>query len=201
MNVGLRIQELRLKSGLSQAVLAEKLGVTRQSVSKWELGQAMPETEKVIDMSRLFHVTTDDLLLVNADFYLKPNQNVLHLGSIYLIVKDFQKSINFYEKFLSMRVSTVNPNVFAEFYFDKQNISLMNQANLTGHDTSGSGDEKFVLNFCIDDLQMEYDRIKSLRIGKVTEIKYIHTDYWCFHVYDPDGNVLEITGGYDDQPN
>ena len=197
MNVGMRIQELRVKNGLSQAALADKLGVTRQSVSKWELEQAMPETEKVIDMSRLFRVTTDDLLLINADSYLKPNQNVLHLGSIYLIVKNFQKSIDFYEKFLSMRVSTVNLNVFAEFYFNKQNISLMNESNLPGHDTTGSGDEKFVLNFCIDNLQMEHERVSSLRIGEVTEIKHIHTDYWCFHVYDPDKNVIEITGGYE----
>jgi len=197
MMIGGKIQALRIKSGLSQEMLAERLGVTRQSVSKWELGQAVPETEKIVDMSRLFHVTTDELLLVNEDSYLKPNKNVLHLGSIYLIVKDFQRSIAFYEAFLSMRVSTINPNVFAEFYFDSQNISLMNQANLPGHDTTEDGDGKFVLNFWIDDLQTEYDRLKRLNIGKVTQIKFIHTDYWCFLLFDPDDNTIEITGKYD----
>jgi transcriptional regulator with XRE-family HTH domain len=44
-------------------MLAEKLNVSRQSVSKWELGQALPEVDKIIAMSKLFKVTTDELLL------------------------------------------------------------------------------------------------------------------------------------------
>ena len=99
MNIGIKIQELRTKSGISQEILAEKLGVTRQSVSKWELGQAVPDIDKIIDMSKLFRITTDELLLVNANSYLKPNKNILHFGSVYLIVKDFQKSIDFTKNF------------------------------------------------------------------------------------------------------
>jgi len=196
MNIGLKIQELRTKHGLSQESLAERLGVARQSVSKWELGQAMPDVDKITGMSRLFRVTTDDILLVHENSFLKPNRNQLHLGSIYLIVKNFQKSIDFYEKLLSMRVSAVNPGVFAEFYFDNKNISIMSETNLPGHDTTGNGDHKFVLNFWIEQLVPEYERIKSLNIGRMTEIRNAHTDYWYFNVYDPDNNEIEITGGY-----
>ena len=64
MNVGKKIQEHREKNRLSQEMLAEKLGVSRQSVSKWELGQALPEVDKIVAMSRLFDVTTDELLIV-----------------------------------------------------------------------------------------------------------------------------------------
>jgi len=63
VNVGEKIQEHRMKNGLSQEVLADKLGVTRQSVSRWELGQALPELDKIVAISRLFKVTTDELLL------------------------------------------------------------------------------------------------------------------------------------------
>ena len=63
MNIGTKIQELREKNRLSQEALAEKLDVSRQSVSKWELGQAMPEIDKVVAMSKLFEITTDELLL------------------------------------------------------------------------------------------------------------------------------------------
>lgn len=63
MNIGSRIQKHRAKSGLSQEGLAEKLGVTRQSVSKWELGQALPEADKIVAMSKLFQTTTDELLI------------------------------------------------------------------------------------------------------------------------------------------
>ena len=57
-----KIYELRKKEGLSQEALAEKLGVSRQSVSKWETGEATPEVSKLLSLSKLFGVTTDYLL-------------------------------------------------------------------------------------------------------------------------------------------
>ena len=57
-----KIVSLRKKAGWSQEELAEQLGVTRQSVSKWEGAQSVPDMDKVVQMSRLFGVTTDYLL-------------------------------------------------------------------------------------------------------------------------------------------
>lgn len=57
-----KIIALRKKAGWSQEELAEQLGVTRQSVSKWEGAQSMPDMEKILGMSRLFGVSTDYLL-------------------------------------------------------------------------------------------------------------------------------------------
>lgn len=57
-----KIYALRKKEGLSQEALAEKLGVSRQSVSKWETGEATPEVSKLLSLSKLFGVTTDYLL-------------------------------------------------------------------------------------------------------------------------------------------
>lgn len=57
-----KITALRKKAGWSQEELAEQLGVTRQSVSKWEGAQSVPDMDKVVQMSRLFGVTTDFLL-------------------------------------------------------------------------------------------------------------------------------------------
>ena len=56
MNTGSNIQSLRKKAGMSQEELAEKLGVSRQAVSKWEMGQSLPETEKLIALSKIFSV-------------------------------------------------------------------------------------------------------------------------------------------------
>ncbi|WP_294722586.1 helix-turn-helix domain-containing protein [uncultured Gemmiger sp.] len=53
---------LRKKSGWSQEELAEKLGVTRQSISKWEGAQSVPDIDKILQLSHLFGVTTDYLL-------------------------------------------------------------------------------------------------------------------------------------------
>lgn len=57
-----KIVSLRKKAGWSQEELAEQLGVTRQSVSKWEGAQSVPDMDKVVMMSRLFGVSTDFLL-------------------------------------------------------------------------------------------------------------------------------------------
>ena len=53
---------LRKKAGWSQEELAQQLNVSRQSVSKWEGAQSVPDMDKVVQMSRLFGVTTDFLL-------------------------------------------------------------------------------------------------------------------------------------------
>ena len=57
-----KLMELRRRSGMSQEQLADRLGVTRQSVSKWESGTAMPELVKLISLSELFGVTVDYLV-------------------------------------------------------------------------------------------------------------------------------------------
>ncbi len=62
MNIADRIQHLRKTKGISQEELADKIGVSRQAVSKWESEQTSPDLEKVILMSDYFEVTTDYLL-------------------------------------------------------------------------------------------------------------------------------------------
>lgn len=63
MTFGEKLQMLRARRGLSQDALAEALEVSRQAVSRWERNETLPETEKVIRLSRYFSVTTDYLLL------------------------------------------------------------------------------------------------------------------------------------------
>ena len=67
-----KIIEERKKNGWSQEELAEKLGVTRQSVSKWEGAQSVPDLNRLLEMSRLFGVSTDYLL---KDEIEKPVKN------------------------------------------------------------------------------------------------------------------------------
>ena len=63
MTLGEKIQELRRSNAMSQDVLAEKLEVSRQAVSKWERDEAMPETDKIVRIAQLFRVSTDYLLM------------------------------------------------------------------------------------------------------------------------------------------
>lgn len=62
MSIGEKIQQLRKVSGLSQEQLAEMIGVSRQAISKWETDQSVPEVEKILVLSRVFSISTDELL-------------------------------------------------------------------------------------------------------------------------------------------
>lgn len=62
MDFSEKILSLRKSRGLTQEQLAEKLNVSRQSVSKWESGQAIPELETIVTLCRVFDITTDYLL-------------------------------------------------------------------------------------------------------------------------------------------
>ena len=64
MTLGQRIQELRKQNNLSQEALGEKLGVSRQAISRWEMDGAVPEVDKLIAMGRLFGVDLNSLLQV-----------------------------------------------------------------------------------------------------------------------------------------
>jgi lactoylglutathione lyase len=142
----------------------------------------------------------------------------MHLGSIYLIVNNFEEAIIFYEKLLDTPVTSKNMNRFAQFIFNGKNISIMNGHFDKNHpekvihrgeyselfdDFHGKAlavnTHKFVLNFWVEDLNREYERIKEMNISNnLTKIKYVYnvSPYYYFCLTDPDDNIIEITGEY-----
>lgn len=62
MTLGEKIHQLRKAGGLSQEQLAEMIGVSRQSISKWETDQSSPEIENLLALSKVFSLSTDELL-------------------------------------------------------------------------------------------------------------------------------------------
>ena len=69
MTLGEKIFNFRTQQGLSQEALGEKLGVSRQSVSKWETDQSIPELDKIVAVSEIFGVSTDYLLKETGEVY------------------------------------------------------------------------------------------------------------------------------------
>ncbi len=63
-----RLLQLRRENGLSQEQLANKLDVTRQTISNWELGVSTPELNKITSMANIFNVSTDYLLCIQTDY-------------------------------------------------------------------------------------------------------------------------------------
>ncbi|MBQ7409888.1 MAG: helix-turn-helix transcriptional regulator [Clostridia bacterium] len=101
-----RLLDLRKKNGWSQEELGEKLGVSRQTISKWESGQTTPELEKLRNLAKLFNTSVDELIneeekdnrledIVNENVQIKPKNKtgkkvcfliILSLILLYIII-------------------------------------------------------------------------------------------------------------------
>lgn len=66
MEIKDRLLQLRREKGMTQAELAERLGISRQAVSRWETGEALPSTENLVDLRRIYGVSLDSILGLDA---------------------------------------------------------------------------------------------------------------------------------------
>lgn len=84
--LGKRINELRTASGWSQVQLAEKLNISKQTVSNWENGNIQPSIDMLVRISKLFRVSTDYLLGLDNETAIKvdglPISFIAHLSQI-----------------------------------------------------------------------------------------------------------------------
>ena len=76
MTLGQKIAKIRAESGISQEQFAEKLSVSRQSVSKWEMDHALPQIDKVVEMCDLFKISTDELLKCKRDLKVNSSESL-----------------------------------------------------------------------------------------------------------------------------
>ena len=60
--LGTKLADLRKRHGYSQEALAEKMGVSRQAVSKWERGESTPDTDTLIELAKLYDASLDELV-------------------------------------------------------------------------------------------------------------------------------------------
>lgn len=81
-----KLQKLRKESNMSQEKIAELVGVSRQSVSKWEIGLSKPDTENLIHLAEIYHVSLDELIGVAEPAEQLPGQDVkLYIPKIVLL--------------------------------------------------------------------------------------------------------------------
>ncbi|MFG6395117.1 MAG: helix-turn-helix domain-containing protein [Lachnospiraceae bacterium] len=113
-----KLLTLRKANGMTQEQLAEKLDVSRQSVSKWESGQAVPELERIVQLSAVFDVTTDYLLKPSEINDLQVKTEMLEKQQQIMLKKE-QKQQQFFSCVMySVIVYLVSFAIFlAEHYF------------------------------------------------------------------------------------
>ncbi len=137
-----KIMNLRKKNGWSQEELAERLDISRQSVSKWESGESIPTLEKLIRISEIFEVSTDYLLKDNfkeekfdrneSSIYMNKieessyinNRNISSDIAIDRIISEEKTTDNFKEEKFDRNESSIYMNKIEESsYINNRNIS------------------------------------------------------------------------------
>lgn len=117
MNLSDNLKKIRKDNNLSQEQLAEKLGVSRQSVSKWESGLAYPEMDKVLQICQMFNLNVDELL----------NQNIKEVKES----KESKTSVNkFIDDFLNYITKTID--MFSSMKFKEKIKCLFEQIIVLG---------------------------------------------------------------------
>ena len=133
MTLGQKITQLRLTHSLSQEELAGKLDVSRQTVSKWELDQTYPELPKIVKLSRLFSVTTDDLLVNGISTF--EDTDIFICG----IYRSSECEIAETEKFALVYYNDVNRNVLGTKLYmglDRKYLTAVCERDLANSITS-----------------------------------------------------------------
>lgn len=87
MNFGDKLKQIRANQGLSQEQLAEKIGVSRQAITKWETNRGLPDVENMIILAEIFKVTLDELVLQRT-IEVETNEEVFVSETVYDIDYD-----------------------------------------------------------------------------------------------------------------
>ena len=98
MNISQNILNLRKGANLSQEQLAERMGVTRQTISNWELDESSPDLKQGKELSKIFNVSLDDLTGDSTFEYLGETNGDRKITIIYIIFRYYRnsKKINFW---------------------------------------------------------------------------------------------------------
>ena len=91
-----KIKELRERKGLTQTDVAKLLGITRSSVNAWEMGISVPSTQYIVELAKLFHISSDYLLGIEETSCINvTGLSEKECGIIAELVNYFKKNRNF----------------------------------------------------------------------------------------------------------
>lgn len=125
MEIGKKIMDLRKKSGLSQEELAEKVGVARQTISKWELGETSPDLKQSKELSRIFKVSLDELADNDIkDVLVEKTSNTEKLAGLILKLIKFMIIFIIVAPILLIALKIIFKNIHERNFGRLMNISI-----------------------------------------------------------------------------
>ena len=153
MKLGEKILKLRKQKGLSQEELGEKVGVTRQTISNWELGESLPNPDGLKQLSRVFNVSIDELLDNDIQNILvekvsnteKLSSLILKIIIILIIGFVIYISFVFINKIIEKSKDTgreIEESIYCNIYGESHGYSIK-YAELTGKPLESGGDSYF----------------------------------------------------------
>lgn len=164
MKIGNKINQLRKLSGMTQEQLAEKLNVSRQTISKWESDSTSPDLESIVKISRIFHVSLDDLLKEGETGVANKNDEQLTLEDLMKInLQNRKMTLLLISGLIFIMVSILN---FA-YVIALQSTTLSTQYMLYRYIVTGQYE-----NAPIDYMRLMIPSIIAAAIGVILFISY-----------------------------
>ena len=127
MALGERLKESRVNKGYSQGNVADHLHISRQSISKWESGQVIPEVEKIVELSKVFDVTVDYLLKPSEIDELSVKTEILEQQQKQMLVREQKRTQISKNIMYSIGIYLIFFAVYfiGHFYFEIWNASVI----------------------------------------------------------------------------
>lgn len=209
LNISSYIRQKRKELNFTQEELADKLGVTKASVSKWELGQSYPDITMLPNIAELFKCTIDELL-----GYCNQKNDYLEKGK--RILREFTATTGFTRKLVLINIVSADPVRLSNFYRDILEANIVNDREHGGPNRIeiwfGERDENAVciavnyqkdyvhestttcqgFEFRVANADAEYRRMCSLGVEILQEPQNLPWGYRYFNIKDPDGNGIDI---------
>ena len=176
MEIGNKIMELRKKNGLSQEELAEKVGVARQTISKWELGETSPDLKQSKELAQIFKVSLDELTNndINNILIEKVSNTEKLAGIILTILKVFGI---LFVLFIVLIV------LFVPFRFTRKSNDEL--ANMTATITCTLHDEEYEYQFNYNETSGQiYYALGDGYIANITNIEQYDDAYKALDIID-----------------
>lgn len=209
LNVSAFIRQKRKELNLTQNELAEKLGVTKASVSKWELSQSYPDIQLLPEIAEIFNCTVDELLGCSdsESEYLEKEKRIL---------REFTAETGFTRKLVLINIVSANPVRLSEFYREVLEATVVNDREHGGPDRIeiwfGKRYENAVciavnyqkdyipakanacqgFEFRVANADAEYKRMLNIGVKIEQPPQDLPWGYRYFNIKDPDGNGIDI---------
>lgn len=209
LNVASFIKQKRKELNLTQAELAAKLGVTKATVSKWELAQSYPDITVLPEIAQLFNCTVDEVLgcYDPKTEYLEKEKRIL---------REFTAETGFTRKLVLINIVSADPVRLSNFYRDILEATVVNDHEHGGPDRIeiwfGNRHENAVcitvnyqenylrqettvcqgFEFRVANADSEYRRMLNMGVKIEQPPQNLPWGYRYFNIKDPDGNGIDI---------